>query len=48
MTDPTTILVPAFIAATLGLIVFFLGAFLTRRVAFLKNYNIHWTERQDR
>ncbi|WP_392342036.1 sodium/glutamate symporter (plasmid) [Phaeobacter sp. BS23] len=36
----STLLVPAFIAATLGLIVFFLGAFLTRRVAFLKNYNI--------
>jgi ESS family glutamate:Na+ symporter len=32
--------VPAFIAVTLGLIVFFLGAFLTRRVAFLQNYNI--------
>ncbi|MFD1159251.1 sodium/glutamate symporter [Roseovarius aestuarii] len=34
------ILVPAFVAVTLGFIVFFLGAFLTRRVAFLKNYNI--------
>jgi len=32
--------VPAFIAVTLGLIVFFLGAFLTRRVDFLQNYNI--------
>lgn len=41
MSDPTSIvLVPAFIAATLGLIVFFLGAFLTRKVAFLSNYNI--------
>lgn len=41
MADQTaTIVVPAFIAATLGFIVFFLGAFLTRRVAFLKNYNI--------
>ncbi|ABI93306.1 sodium/glutamate symporter (plasmid) [Roseobacter denitrificans] len=38
MTSP--IVVPAFIAATLGFIVFFLGAFLTRKVAFLKNYNI--------
>jgi len=34
------IVVPAFIAATLGFIVFFLGAFLTRRVTFLKDYNI--------
>lgn len=32
--------VPAFLAVTLGIIVFFLGAFLTRRVAFLKDYNI--------
>ncbi|WP_268884074.1 sodium/glutamate symporter [Jannaschia marina] len=32
--------IPAFISATLGLIVFFLGAFLTRRVAFLRDYNI--------
>lgn len=41
MQDSTSIiLVPAFIAATLGFIVFFLGAFLTRRVGFLKNYNI--------
>jgi len=34
------LLVPAFIAVTLGLIVFFLGAFLTRKVSFLKDYNI--------
>jgi ESS family glutamate:Na+ symporter len=32
--------VPDFLSVTLGMIVFFLGAFLTRRVAFLKNYNI--------
>ncbi len=32
--------VPDFLAVTLGMIVFFLGAFLTRRVAFLQNYNI--------
>lgn len=32
--------VPAFIAVTLGFIVYFLGAFLTRKVAFLRNYNI--------
>ncbi len=36
----TEIVVPAFIAVTLGLIVFFLGAFLTRSVAFLRDYNI--------
>ncbi len=34
------IVVPAFIAVTLGMIVFFLGAFLTRSVGFLRNYNI--------
>lgn len=32
--------VPAFIAVTLGFVVFFLGAFLTRQVAFLRDYNI--------
>ncbi|MEP3275196.1 MAG: sodium/glutamate symporter [Stappiaceae bacterium] len=32
--------VPGFIAFTLGIVVYFLGAFLTRRVAFLQNYNI--------
>lgn len=31
---------PAFIAVTVGMIVYFLGVFLTRRVAFLRNYNI--------
>ena len=36
----TPILVPAFISVTLGFIVFFLGAFLTRRVTFLRDYNI--------
>ena len=34
------ILVPSFIAATLGFVVFFLGAFLTRKVSFLQDYNI--------
>lgn len=34
------IVVAAFIAATLCFIVFFLGALLTRKVTFLKNYNI--------
>lgn len=32
--------VPAFLSVTIGLIVFFLGAFLTRKIAFLSNYNI--------
>lgn len=31
---------PPFIAVTLGMIVYFLGVFLTRQVAFLRNYNI--------
>ncbi len=35
-----TILVPDFVAFTIGIIVFFLGAFLTRNIAFLQNYNI--------
>lgn len=32
--------VPAFLAVTLGIIVFFLGAFLTRGVKFLRDFNI--------
>lgn len=36
----TILEVPDFIAVTMGIIVFFLGAFLTRKVAFLRNYNI--------
>ncbi len=32
--------VPDFVAVTLGIVVFFLGAFLTRKVRFLRNYNI--------
>lgn len=34
------LLVPAFISVTLGLLVYFIGAFLTRKVQFLKDYNI--------
>jgi len=34
------IVVPAFISVTLGFVVFFLGAFLTRKVSFLGDYNI--------
>lgn len=32
--------IPAFPAVTCGIIVFFVGAFLTRRIAFLRDYNI--------
>lgn len=32
--------VPAFIAVTLGIIVYFLGAFLNRKVAFFRDFNI--------
>lgn len=34
------ILIPAFPAITIGIIVFFVGAFLTRRVSLLRNYSI--------
>ncbi len=34
------IIIPAFISVTLGFVVFFLGAFLTRRAAVLGDYNI--------
>ncbi len=34
------ILIPAFPAITIGIIVFFLGAFLTRKIGFLRNYSI--------
>lgn len=36
----TVIEIPAFVAVTMGFIVYFLGVFLTRRVGFLRNYNI--------
>jgi len=36
----STIEIPAFISVTLGFIVFFLGASLTRRISFLRDYNI--------
>lgn len=32
--------IPDFLTITIGFVVFFLGAFLTRKVAFLRNYNI--------
>ncbi|WP_425592905.1 sodium/glutamate symporter [Epibacterium ulvae] len=34
------IAIPAFISVALGVVVFFLGAFLTRKVSFLGDYNI--------
>ncbi len=34
------IIVPAFVSVTLGFVVFFLGVFLTRKIAFLGDYNI--------
>ena len=42
MTDstPDVIEIDDFVTVTIGIIVFFLGAFLTRRVAFLRSYNI--------
>ncbi|MEM7211283.1 MAG: sodium/glutamate symporter [Pseudomonadota bacterium] len=36
----TPFVVPEFIAFTLGMIVYFVGASLTRRIAFLRNFNI--------
>lgn len=36
----TEILIPSFVAVTMGFIVYFLGVFLTRKVAFLQDYNI--------
>ena len=36
----TMIEVPGFLTITIGMIVFFTGAFLTRRVAFLRDYSI--------
>ena len=35
-----TYVVPDFVAFTLGMVVYFVGARLTRRVAFLRDYNI--------
>ncbi|MEM9753007.1 MAG: sodium/glutamate symporter [Planctomycetota bacterium] len=36
----STVEVPNFVAGTIGIIVFFLGAFLTRKIALLRDYNI--------
>lgn len=38
--DANVVVIPEFPTMAIAIIVFFLGAFLTRRVAFLKNYNI--------
>src|SRR5262245_51922364 len=35
-----TLVVPDFLALTLGLVVYFTGVIVTRNVAFLRNYNI--------
>lgn len=35
-----TMVAPPFVSVTIGFVVFFLGAFLARRVAFLRNYSI--------
>ena len=35
-----TFLIPNFVAFTLGMVVYFVGAWLTRRFAFLRDYNI--------
>jgi glutamate:Na+ symporter, ESS family len=35
-----TLVVPDFLALTLGLVVYFMGVIVTRNVAFLRNYNI--------
>ncbi|MGI9570445.1 MAG: sodium/glutamate symporter, partial [Desulfobulbia bacterium] len=35
-----TIVIQDFIAFTIGIVVFFLGVFLTRKIAFLRNCNI--------
>jgi len=38
--DANVVVIPDFPTMAIAIVVFFLGAFLTRRVAFLKNYNI--------
>lgn len=38
--SPDLLIVPDFLTLTMGMAVFFLGAILTRRIAFLKNFNI--------
>ena len=35
-----TLVIPDFVAFTLGMVVYFVGARLTRRHAFLRDYNI--------
>ncbi len=36
----TSFVAPGFLALTIGMVVFFLGSYITQRVAFLRNYNI--------
>jgi ESS family glutamate:Na+ symporter len=40
MTEPTRLVAPDFLAVTVGLVVYFVGVIVTRRVAFLRGYNI--------
>jgi ESS family glutamate:Na+ symporter len=41
MTDaPRSLVAPDFLTLTLGIVVYFVGVLLTRRMAFLRNYNI--------
>ena len=41
MTDVArSIIAPDFLTVTLGIVVYFAGALLSRRIAFLQNYNI--------
>lgn len=40
MSSANTLLAPDFLTLTLGLVVYFLGVIVTRKVAFLRNYNI--------
>lgn len=40
MSSANTLLAPDFLTLTLGLVVYFVGVIVTRKVAFLRNYNI--------
>ncbi len=40
MESTTSFIAPDFLALTVGMVVFFVGAMVTQRVAFLRNYNI--------
>jgi ESS family glutamate:Na+ symporter len=40
MSSANTLLAPDFLTLTLGLVVYFVGVIVTRKIAFLRNYNI--------